>query len=134
MSDIYTFGVRTGQYSAMVDITMEVQNKVSESGVKNGICMIYIPHTTAGITINENKDQDVIHDFIIELNKVFPQTDSYHSSRGNSLAHIKSSCIGFSESIIIEEGRLLLGTWQSIYFLEFDGPEIRKVYVKIIEG
>jgi len=134
MSEVYTFGVKTGQHCVMIDITKEVQSKVKESGVKNGICIIFIPHTTAGITINENADPDVVRDFLMEISKVIPLTDGYHHSEGNSAAHIRASVMGFSQTVIIEEGRLLLGTWQGIYFMEFDGPRIRKVQVKIMEG
>jgi len=134
MGEIYTFGVKTGQKTAMIDITKEVQNAVRESGVKHGICVVFVPHTTAGITINENADPDVVRDFMMEINKIVPSSDGYQHSEGNSGAHIKSSMMGFSETIIIEDGRLLLGTWQGIYFLEYDGPRIRKVHVKVIEG
>jgi secondary thiamine-phosphate synthase enzyme len=133
MSEVYSFGVKTGQHTAMIDITREVNNLVKESGVKKGICVVFIPHTTAGITINENADPDVIRDFMMEINKIIPLSDGYRHSEGNSAAHIKSSMMGFSQTIIIEDGRLLLGTWQGIYFMEFDGPRIRKVHVKIIE-
>jgi secondary thiamine-phosphate synthase enzyme len=118
----------------MIEITREVQDIVKESGVRQGICVVFIPHTTAAITINENADPDVVRDFLMEINKIVPISDGYHHCEGNSAAHIKSSMMGFSETIIIEEGRLLLGTWQGIYFMEFDGPRIRKIYVKVIEG
>ncbi len=134
MSETFVFGVKTGQNCAMIDITREVQNKVSESGVENGICVIFVPHTTAGITINENADPDVVKDFLMETNKIVPVADNYRHREGNSAAHIKASMMGFSQTIIIEDRRLLLGTWQGIYFMEFDGPRIRKVHVKIIEG
>lgn len=134
MSEVYTFGVKSGQPCAMIDITREVQNRIRESGVKNGICVVFIPHTTAGVTINENADPDVIRDFLMETNKIVPISDGYHHREGNSAAHIKASMMGFSQTVIIEEGRLMLGTWQGIYFMEFDGPRIRKVHVKIIEG
>ena len=134
MSEVYTFGVKSGQHTAMIDITREVKNLVWESGVKNGLCVVYVPHTTAGITINENADPDVIRDFMMAINKIIPLSDGYHHSEGNSAAHIKSSMMGVSQTIIIEDGHLLMGTWQGIYFMEFDGPRIRKIYVKIIEG
>jgi secondary thiamine-phosphate synthase enzyme len=134
MSEVFTFGVKSGQPYAMIDITGEVQKKIRESGIKEGLCVIFIPHTTAAITINENADPDVIRDFLMEINKIVPISDGYHHSEGNSAAHIKASMMGFSETVIIEDGRLLLGTWQGIYFMEFDGPRIRKVHVKIIEG
>ncbi len=134
MREVYTFGVKSGPNSAMIDITREVQLIVRESGVKEGICVIFVPHTTAGITINENADPDVVRDFLMELNKVIPITDGYRHREGNSAAHIKASMMGFSQTVIIQEGKILLGTWQGIYFMEFDGPRIRKVHVKIIEG
>lgn len=134
MSEVYTFGVKTEQQTAMINVTRELQNIVRESGVKQGICIIFVPHTTAAITINENTDSDVVRDFMMEINKVIPMSDGYHHMEGNSAAHIKSSVMGFSETLIIKDGRLLLGTWQGIYFMEFDGPRIRKVQVKIIEG
>jgi secondary thiamine-phosphate synthase enzyme len=134
MSEVYTIGIKTGQHSTMIDITKEILNKVKESGVKNGVCVIFVPHTTAGITINENADPDVVRDFLMEINKIVPISDGYHHSEGNSAAHIKSSMMGFSQTVLIQDGRLLLGTWQGIYFMEFDGPRIRKAYVKILEG
>ncbi len=134
MSSVYTFGVKTDQHTAMIDITQQIQKIVSESRVRQGICMIFVPHTTAALTINENADPDVIRDFMMEINKIVPLSDGYHHMEGNSAAHIKASMMGFSEMIMIEEGRLLLGTWQGIYFMEFDGPRIRKVKVKIIDG
>lgn len=134
MSRIYTFGVKTGQNTAMTDITGQVQNTVRESGVKDGICVVFVPHTTAAVTINENADPDVVRDFLMEINKVIPFKDGYCHMEGNSAAHIKASLMGFSETILIEDGRLVLGTWQGIYFTEFDGPRIRKVYVKLLEG
>ncbi len=134
MSSVYTFGVKTDQHTAMIDITRQIQEIVSESRVRQGICMVFVPHTTAALTINENADPDVIRDFMMEINKIVPISDGYHHMEGNSAAHIKASMMGFSEMIMIEDGRLLLGTWQGIYFMEFDGPRIRKVKVKIIDG
>lgn len=126
--------VRTGQHTQMLDITRDIQKAVTESGVKEGICTVFIPHTTAAVTINENADPDVVRDFTTEINKIVPWEDGYHHMEGNSAAHLKSSMIGFSEQILIEDGRLVLGVWQGIYFCEYDGPRTRKVYVKIIEG
>lgn len=128
------FEVRTSKHTQMLDITREVQRAVTESGVRDGICTVFIPHTTAAVTINENADPDVVRDFTMEINRIVPWEDGYHHMEGNSAAHLKSSMIGFSEQIIIEDGRLLLGTWQGIYFCEFDGPRNRKCYVKIMEG
>lgn len=126
--------VRTSKHTQMLDITREVQRAVTESGVRDGICTVFIPHTTAAVTINENADPDVVRDFTMEINKIVPWEDGYHHMEGNSAAHLKSSMIGFSEQIIIEDGKLLLGIWQGIYFCEFDGPRSRKCYVKIMEG
>ena len=129
-----TFQIRTKRHSEMIDITQEVSAIVKKSGVKSGICTIFIPHTTAAVTINENADPDVVHDFTKEINKIVPWEDGYLHMEGNSAAHLKSSMMGFSDTIIIEDGKLVLGTWQGIYFLEYDGPRTRKVFVKIIEG
>ena len=126
--------IRTTRHSQMLDISYEVQKIVAESGVKEGICLIYSPHTTGGLTINENADPDVKQDFTTEMAKIVPWEDKYRHFEGNSAAHIKASMMGFSQEVIIEDGRLLLGTWQGIYFCEYDGPRRRKVYVKILEG
>ena len=126
--------VKTSKQTQMRDITREIQAAVTESGVMEGICMVFVPHTTAAVTINENADPDVVRDFTMEINKIVPWEDGYHHMEGNSAAHLKSSMIGFSEQIIIENGKLVLGVWQGIYFCEYDGPRRRKVYVKIMEG
>ena len=126
--------VKTSKHTQMLDITRQVQAAVKDSGVTEGICMVYIPHTTAAVTINENADPDVVRDFTMEIDKIVPWEDGYHHMEGNSAAHLKSSMIGFSEQIIIDDGRLVLGTWQGIYFCEFDGPRSRTVYVKIMKG
>lgn len=133
MGKVYTFNVKTPQTTAMLDITEQVQDQINASGVNSGVCIVFIPHTTAAVTINENADPDVVRDFLMEINKVIPFSDGYHHMEGNSAAHIKSSMMGFSETIIIENGKLLLGTWQGIYLTEFDGPRVRKVYVKILK-
>ena len=134
MPNTTTFQLRTSGHTQMLDITADVRDAVRQSGVQNGICMIYVPHTTAAVTINENADPDVVRDFTMEIDKIVPWSDGYYHCEGNSAAHLKSSMIGFSEQIIIEDGNLLLGTWQGIYFVEFDGPRTRKVYIKIMEG
>jgi len=131
---VKTLPIRTSGRTQLLDITAQVQRAVDESGVKDGLCVVFVPHTTAGITINENTDPDVVSDILKEINKVIPFNDGYEHMEGNSAAHIKASLFGFSEHIIIESGRLLLGTWQGIYFCEFDGPRSRQVKVKIIEG
>ena len=129
-----TLSIKTTSHTQMLDITRPVQDAVTDSGVKSGICTIFIPHTTAAVTINENADPDVVRDFTMEINKIVPWEDGYHHMEGNSAAHLKSSMIGFSEQVIIEDGRLVLGVWQGIYFCEYDGPRTRKVIVKITEG
>ncbi|MCG8501393.1 MAG: secondary thiamine-phosphate synthase enzyme YjbQ [Firmicutes bacterium] len=131
---LYELVVPTATTTEFVNITSKVKDCVLKSGVQNGICYVYVPHTTAGLTINENADPDVVHDMLKVLNKVIPFDDRYLHMEGNSAAHIKASLMGFSQHLIISNGRLLLGTWQGIYFTEFDGPRRRKAYVKIIEG
>lgn len=124
--------VKTHKQCELLDITSQVENVVRKSGVKSGMCYVFVPHTTAGITINENADPDVVKDIIMELNKIVPLKDNYLHAEGNSAAHIKSSMIGCSQEVIIEENSLKLGTWQSLFFCEFDGPRDRRVWVKII--
>ncbi|WP_427338207.1 secondary thiamine-phosphate synthase enzyme YjbQ [Caloranaerobacter sp. DY30410] len=130
---IKTLQIKTEKHTEFIDITRKVQEIIMSSKVKSGVCYIFVPHTTAGITINENADPDVKSDMLMELNKIIPFDDNYKHIEGNSSAHIKASLLGFSETVFIEDGQLLLGTWQGIYFCEFDGPRFRKVYVKIIE-
>ena len=131
MRNVEGFSVRTDKHTQMIDITSRIEGIVRESGVDSGLCTVFVPHTTAAVTINENADPDVVRDFTMEINKIVPWEDGYRHAEGNSAAHLKASMIGFSEQIIIDEGRLVLGTWQGIYFVEFDGPRTRKVYVKI---
>ncbi len=126
------FEVRTSTQTEFIDITRSVQEAVKKTGMKDGICIIFIPHTTAAVTINENADPSVIHDILMELNKVVPFKDPYHHMEGNSPAHIKTSLVGCSEIVFVESGRLVLGTWQGIFFCEFDGPRNRKVHVKVV--
>ena len=133
MSKTITLSIQTNRHTEMQDITAKIRKAVSESGVRDGICMVFVPHTTAAVTINENADPDVVRDFTKEIGKIVPWEDGYLHMEGNSAAHLKSSMIGFSEHIIIEEGRLQLGTWQGIYFCEYDGPRNRHVKVKIVE-
>jgi secondary thiamine-phosphate synthase enzyme len=124
--------VKTNSKTELVDITQGVQRLVTESGIRSGLCYVYVPHTTSGITVNENTDPNVGRDILKELNKVIPFDDNYGHQEGNSAAHIKSTIVGVSKSVIIEEGRLALGTWQSIFYCEFDGPRDRRVYVKVM--
>lgn len=125
--------VDTAEHTQMVDITGLIQKAVEKSGVRAGICTVFVPHTTAAVTINENADPDVVRDFMAELNKIVPWEDGYRHLEGNSAAHLKASLIGFSQQVIIEKGKLALGTWQGIYFCEYDGPRSRSVYVKLTE-
>ena len=134
MSQTKTIPVRTSTTTELINITRYINDAVQETGVRNGLCMIFVPHTTAGVTINENADPSVVRDILKEVNKIVPFDDAYTHLEGNSAAHIKASFFGASETIIIEDGNLVLGTWQGIFFCEFDGPRSRKVIVKIIEG
>jgi len=131
---ITEFPVRTSDRSQFVDITTTVQQAVRDSGIDDGICVIYTPHTTAAITVNENADPSVKTDITGKLADVFPQHDNYRHMEGNSDSHIKSSLVGCSETVIITDGKLLLGTWQGIMFCEFDGPRNRRFYVRILKG
>ncbi|MGC8765562.1 MAG: secondary thiamine-phosphate synthase enzyme YjbQ [Brevinematia bacterium] len=129
---LFERAIRTNKRNEFLDITGEVLRCVKESGVENGICVIFIPHTTAAITINENADPDVKRDIIAYMEKLIPQNYSFHHSEGNSDAHIKSSIFSPSITLIIKNGGLLLGTWQGIYFCEFDGPRHRTYFVKCL--
>jgi secondary thiamine-phosphate synthase enzyme len=126
--------ISTHSRTEMVNIDRQVQEVIRECGVKEGICVLWVPHTTAGITINENADPAVVHDILYEVNKLVPFQDQYHHAEGNSAAHIKSTLFGPSLTVIITNGRPVMGTWQSIYFCEFDGPRHRHLIVKILEG
>ncbi|MBN2364653.1 MAG: YjbQ family protein [Calditrichaeota bacterium] len=125
--------ISTHSQTEFLDITGRVRDVLKESGVNSGLCQVFIPHTTAGVTINENADPSVQRDILKELNKVIPFDDNYAHSEGNSAAHIKSSLMRVSLAVIIDGGSLQLGTWQGIYFCEFDGPRSRKVWVKLIQ-
>ena len=116
------------------DITAKVAAAVADSGVRDGLAFVFCPHTTAAITINENADPDVPHDIVIGLNATFPDRPDFRHGEGNSSAHLKASCIGPSETLIIRNGKPLLGTWQGVYFCEFDGPRARKYYVKTMHN
>ena len=129
----FQLSVRTNSRTEMIDITRRVQEFVNQSGIQNGVCTVFIPHTTAAVTINEDADPDVTRDMLVALDKLIPWQDNYHHREGNSAAHLKSSLIGVSAQIMIEEGKLILGTWQGIYFCEFDGPRNRKANVYIVD-
>jgi len=122
----------TAQKEHFYNITTQVREAVTQSKIESGIAVVYCPHTTAGITINENADPDVVHDFLIGLDKAFPDRAEFRHGEGNSSAHLKASAMGSSTTVIIEGGKLLLGTWQGIYFCEFNPPRERKFYVKVM--
>jgi secondary thiamine-phosphate synthase enzyme len=124
--------VKTAERTQLVDISDEVRKCVAESGVGSGVCHLYVPHTTAGITINENDDPDVPRDIAAALDRLVPRNGPYKHWEGNADSHIKSALTGVSQTVLIENGRLVLGRWQAIFFCEFDGPRQRQVHVKII--
>lgn len=134
MTNLFTYQIETDKKQDFIFLDDYIRDALSESSVQNGILVIYSPHTTAGITINENADPDVRRDLKLGLDKAFPNDPDYIHFEGNSDGHMKSSLIGASETLIIEDGRPILGTWQSIYFGEFDGPRTRTIYIKIVEG
>ena len=127
-----SYAVKTQSQDELVDITGLARQVVAESGVADGQCLVYVPHTTAGVTINENADPSVKSDFLMALRKSIPDTYPYTHMEGNSPAHVKASLVGSSVLVLVESGSLVLGTWQGIFFCEFDGPRNRKVYIKII--
>ncbi|MBM7855814.1 secondary thiamine-phosphate synthase enzyme [Desulfohalotomaculum tongense] len=131
MTKIIELTVKTGERTQMIDITGDILKLVQNSGISHGLCHVYCPHTTAGITINENADPTVITDMLNTLNKLIPVDKSYLHREGNSDAHIKAALIGASETLFIQNGTLRLGTWQGIYFCEFDGPRNRRVWIKL---
>ncbi len=126
--------VPTHNRTEMVDVTSRIAKLVKESKVQSGLLTLFVPHTTAAVTINENADPSVQYDLLAELNRLVPFTGPYKHTEGNSAAHVKSSLVGPSQAVFIEDGRLALGTWQGLYFCEFDGPRTRKIWVKIIPG
>jgi len=134
VNDTFFEFMLSAQREDFYDVTLQVREAVAKSGIVSGIAVIYCPHTTAGITINENADPDVVHDLLIGLGKAFPDRSEFRHAEGNSTAHLKASAVGSSVTVIIEDGKLLLGTWQSVYFCEFDPPRTRQFYVKVIGG
>ena len=127
-----TLRIKSHHEVEMIDITRNVCNAIREHDVTDGLAVIFTPHTTAAITINENADPDVCHDIVMEINKMVPMQDGYRHLEGNSAAHIKSSLFGASETLVINNGEVELGTWQGIYFCEFDGPRQRQVQIQVI--
>lgn len=131
---MYRIDIRTGKAIEFLDITGEIQHLVDKSNVKEGMCYIHVPHTTAAVTINEHADPSVMEDITAVLEKIAPRLGNYRHGEGNSPAHVKASLFGCSQAVFIEEGKLVLGTWQGIFFCEFDGPRHRSITVKIIPG
>jgi len=126
-----SFAITTAARCEMIDITGRIAEDVRKSGIKDGICHLFIPHTTAAITINENADPDVPQDILTALDRLIPLSGHYRHAEGNAAAHIKASLFGASQTVFIKDGRLVLGTWQSLFFCEFDGPRTRKVLVRL---
>jgi secondary thiamine-phosphate synthase enzyme len=131
---IHTLNVRTSRRIEMVDITGQIQELVHLSGVAEGVCHIFSAHTTAGLTINENADPSVQADILMVMNKIISDQEAYRHAEGNSPAHIKTSLMGPNLTVLVSQGRLLLGTWQGVFLSEFDGPRTRKVHLKIMAG
>ena len=131
MIELKTIGVKTERRETLVDITREIERIVSGSNIQNGVCRLFVPHTTAGITINENADRSVKHDVLNYMATLIPQNAGFRHIEGNSDAHIKSTLVGVSLEIPINNRTLMLGTWQGIMFAEFDGPRNRKLYIQI---
>lgn len=130
-----TFTIRTTTHAEFVEITHQVREQVVQSGIDSGVANVFVPHTTAGITINENADPSVVHDMLADLDRLIPTRQSYYQHReGNSASHLKASLAGSSVSVLVDGGRLVLGTWQGIYLCEFDGPRTRKIHVQLIGG
>jgi len=126
--------VKTGSRTEFVDITADIQKAVDAEGLQSGLCMVYVPHTTAAVTINESADPSVKKDILMILNRVIPWEAEYRHLEGNSPAHVKSTLVGASELVMVDSGRLVLGTWQGIFFCEFDGPRTRKIHLKFMQG
>jgi secondary thiamine-phosphate synthase enzyme len=131
---LQTLSVQTNTRTEFLDLTRQIQETVSQSGVGEGLCHIFVPHTTAAVTINENADPSVKADILMVLNKIISDQEPYRHLEGNAPAHVKASIIGSHQSVLVSKGRLLLGTWQGIFFCEFDGPRSRRVHVKVVEG
>jgi secondary thiamine-phosphate synthase enzyme len=126
--------VKTRSKTELIDITAEVEKVIQAEGIDHGMCLLFVPHTTAAVTINEHADPSVKSDILMVLNKIVPWHEAYRHLEGNSPAHIKASLIGASETIAVEGGRLGLGTWQGVFFCEFDGPRTRKIHMRWLSG
>lgn len=127
-----TIEVESRQRVEMLDITREVRLAIRKTGIEAGLAVLFVPHTTAAVTINENADPDVVRDILMELGKIVPFDDHYRHAEGNSAAHLKSTLVGASETLLIEKGEPLLGTWQGVYFCEFDGPRRRRLHIRVV--
>jgi secondary thiamine-phosphate synthase enzyme len=126
--------VKTREQTELIDVTSEIQKHIRARGVTDGLCMLYVPHTTAAVTINESADPSVRTDILMILNKIVPWEGGYRHSEGNSPAHVKATLVGASEMIAIENGHMVLGTWQGIFFCEFDGPRTRKLHIHVFKN
>lgn len=126
--------VKTRSRTELIDITSDVSQLVRKSGIEAGLCLLYVPHTTAAVTINESADPSVKSDIMMILNQIVPWEAKYRHMEGNSPAHVKSTMVGASELVAVENGSLVLGTWQGIFFCEFDGPRTRKIHVRLLKG
>lgn len=132
--NLFQYSIRTKEKQTFVNLDRYLEDALEQSGIQDGMMLVYCPHTTAAITINENADPDVKTDLKLGLDKTFPNKSDYVHMEGNSDGHMKSSVVGANEMLIVSDGKLILGMWQSVYFAEFDGPRTRTVYVKIIKG
>ncbi|TYO95000.1 secondary thiamine-phosphate synthase enzyme YjbQ [Desulfallas thermosapovorans] len=131
MTNLHTLRINTGKKEQFIDLTRDITHLIKESGISEGVCHIYVPHTTAGVTINEGHDPSVIHDILMHLNKLVPDDGGYTHLEGNSDAHIKAFLAGTEKTVLVSGGEILLGNWQRIFFCEFDGPRQRKVLIRI---
>jgi secondary thiamine-phosphate synthase enzyme len=130
---MHTFKISTRERNTLVEITTEVRQALAQAGVRQGLCVVYCPHTTAAITVNENADPDVVHDMLLYFNRTVPQHQvGFRHGEGNSDSHIKASLVGLSVTLLVEDGDLVLGRWQGVYFCEFDGPRTRTVHVQLL--
>lgn len=127
-----TIDVTSRRRTEFIDVTAAVRRAIGAGGIHSGMALLFVPHTTAAVTVNENADPDVLRDMEMELNKIVPFEDGYHHGEGNSAAHVKSTLVGVSLALMVEEGAPVLGTWQGIYFCEFDGPRRRKLHLQVI--
>ncbi len=129
-----TLEIASRQQTELIEVTSEVRRAIREAGIASGLAVVFVPHTTAAVTINENADSDVVRDLVMELNKIVPFADGYRHSEGNSAAHIKSTLVGASQTLIVDGGEPVLGIWQGVYFCEFDGPRRRKLHIQVVPG